>query len=189
VRADDRDERVYARNENYRTIVNNLRLTESPFDLTNHFHALFFFGDLNYRINTSRAEVLRLIAEERWSELCDGDQLLIERNHERCFTGFTEPYISFPPSYRYTHPAPTATRVNNWVSECQHHRYNRGDRTWSEEKMRTPSYCDRILCKTPPNFAVDCRLYSACNDLTTSDHSPVHGVFSVPLVFPDVHVR
>ncbi|ELR19471.1 inositol polyphosphate phosphatase, putative [Acanthamoeba castellanii str. Neff] len=161
-----RDERVYARNENYRTIVNHLRLTDSSFDLTNHFHALFFFGDLNYRINTGRAEVLRLIAAERWDELCEGDQLLIERKHKRCFAGFTEPPIRFAPSYRY----------------------NRGDRTYSEEKMRTPSYCDRILCKTPPNFNVECHAYASCDQLTTSDHSPVFGVYSVPLLYPDMHM-
>jgi hypothetical protein len=103
---------VYARNENYRTIVNHLRLTDSSFDLTNHFHALFFFGDLNYRINTGRAEVLRLIAAEQWDELCEGDQLLIERKHKRCFAGFTEPPIRFPPSYRYV-PAHHTTRTRH----------------------------------------------------------------------------
>jgi hypothetical protein len=55
--------------------------------------------------------------------------------------------------------------------------------------MRTPSYCDRILCKTPPNFNVECHAYAACDELTTSDHSPVFGLYSVPLLYPDMHVR
>jgi hypothetical protein len=55
--------------------------------------------------------------------------------------------------------------------------------------MRTPSYCDRVLCKTPPNFNVECHAYASCDQLTTSDHSPVFGVYSVPLLYPDMHVR
>lgn len=182
-----RDERVNARNENYCAIVNNMHLTKSAFDLTNQFHALFWFGDLNYRINIPRQDVIKLVAGKQWDKLCRGDQLLLvsctvpdmrigpwsndwfggkERKHGRCFVGFKEPLIRFPPSYRY----------------------NRGDRTYSEEKMRTPSYCDRILYKPLPGLSVKCYEYTTCDRLTTSDHSPVYGVFSIPLLRPDVSV-
>lgn len=45
-----RDERINARNANYTAIVNGLRITKSPFDITNYHHAIFWLGDLNYRI-------------------------------------------------------------------------------------------------------------------------------------------
>lgn len=67
-------------------------------------------------------------------------------------------------------------------------RYNRGDRTYSEEKMRTPSYCDRILYKPSPGLQVKCHEYNSCDLITTSDHSPVYGVFTLPVVHPDLSV-
>lgn len=64
-----------ARNDNYCTIANNLHLSKSGFDLTSQFHVLFWFGDLNYRINIPRSDVLKLVSGKQWDKLCRGDQL------------------------------------------------------------------------------------------------------------------
>lgn len=38
---------------------------------------MFWFGDLNYRLNMSGAEVRKLVALKRWDELIDNDQVRI----------------------------------------------------------------------------------------------------------------
>eukprot|EP01087_Luapelamoeba_hula_P021335 TRINITY_DN742_c1_g1_i3.p1 TRINITY_DN742_c1_g1~~TRINITY_DN742_c1_g1_i3.p1 ORF type:complete len:1330 (-),score=217.58 TRINITY_DN742_c1_g1_i3:71-4060(-) len=157
------DRRVDARNSDFAAIVNNMHLGASPFDATNFFHATFWLGDLNYRISLPREEVLSEIGKGNWRKLCHNDQLINEQKNGRCFAGFHESKINFAPTYRY----------------------NRGDRTYSNEKMRTPSYCDRILYKHVPNFVVDCIKYGASDEITTSDHSPVYGVFTLETTFPN----
>lgn len=47
-------EQVDMRNQNYYEIVEELHLGNQAFDLTNHFHHVFWCGDLNYRIDLER---------------------------------------------------------------------------------------------------------------------------------------
>ncbi len=143
-----------------------------------------------------------MVATEDFNEILKHDQLLNERKKGHCFAGFSEPIIRFPPTYRY----------------------NRGNRTFSEEvwfcfgkcrhvsdlsstrvkKMRTPSYCDRILYKNVATAVAKCQEYSSTNDITTrllcflysalkkkqthslvySDHSPVYAIFKVVTHLP-----
>eukprot|EP00005_Dracoamoeba_jomungandri_P002552 CAMPEP_0174256092 /NCGR_PEP_ID=MMETSP0439-20130205/5350_1 /TAXON_ID=0 /ORGANISM="Stereomyxa ramosa, Strain Chinc5" /LENGTH=941 /DNA_ID=CAMNT_0015338551 /DNA_START=472 /DNA_END=3293 /DNA_ORIENTATION=+ len=156
-----RVERIYVRNENYVNIVKGLNLSKD-FDITNSFNVIFWLGDLNYRITLPRQEVFKIIEAKDWRKLCQHDQMISERALGHCFTGFHEPIIRFAPTYRY----------------------NRGDRTWSNEKMRTPSYCDRILWRSINAFKVKCHEYNSCNDVMTSDHSPLYGIFSIHAFSP-----
>ncbi len=48
------------------------RLGRYPGDLHQQFDHMFFFGDLNYRINLDRETVLQLIAEKKWDEVLAG---------------------------------------------------------------------------------------------------------------------
>jgi phosphatidylinositol-3,4,5-trisphosphate 5-phosphatase 2 len=104
-------EMVPARNKNYHQLMRGLRLGRYPGDLHTQFDHLFFTGDLNYRIAMEREEVLRLIHDRRWDVLYDNDQLRAQREQNKVFCEFNEGAIDFPPTYRY----------------------NRGDRTYSEE--------------------------------------------------------
>lgn len=104
-------EMVPARNKNYHQLMRGLRLGRYPGDLHHQFDHLFFVGDLNYRIDLPREEVLLLIQDRKWDVLYQHDQLRAQREQNKIFSEFNEGTIDFPPTYRY----------------------NRGDRTYSEE--------------------------------------------------------
>lgn len=121
-----------------------------------------------------KADVNELMKQDQTNninQLLRKDQLLKERKEGHCFVGFLEPPIRFLPTYRY----------------------NRGDRTFSEEvrrgcgfgfdcaiifttlfvcfpflqKNRTPSYCDRILYRHVPGVEVDCKEYKSVTTILT----------------------
>eukprot|EP01027_Heterolobosea_sp_BB2_P023860 GEZU01035892.1.p2 GENE.GEZU01035892.1~~GEZU01035892.1.p2 ORF type:complete len:118 (-),score=6.11 GEZU01035892.1:365-718(-) len=98
--------------------------------------------------------------------MLSADQLIIEMKLGNVFKGFHEGKISFAPTYRY----------------------NRGDRTFSTEKRRTPSYCDRILWKSFPGCPAMQITYDSTPKVTTSDHSPVFAVFNVATQLPYLSV-
>lgn len=154
---------VNRRNEDFASIAGGLRgLRDHPeVDvLSSAVHHTFWMGDLNYRINLERDKVLQLVAEKNWTLLQEADQLLQEMAAGRAFQGFSEGKTDFAPTYRYEH----------------------GSRNYSAVKLRVPSYCDRILFRSLPGCKVDLLDYRPCDDITTSDHSPVAAVFSASLV-------
>jgi len=144
-------ERFAVRNENYCEIVKGLKLAPSGLDLFSYFHHVLWFGDLNYRINLSRTETIERIVENDFETLREYDQLLEERKAERCFVGFKEGLVNFRPTYRY----------------------ERGSRVYSTEKMRIPSWCDRVMWRSLPNAKIELKSYGCCDEIKTSDHSPV----------------
>eukprot|EP01103_Thecamoeba_quadrilineata_P013847 TRINITY_DN3965_c0_g1_i1.p1 TRINITY_DN3965_c0_g1~~TRINITY_DN3965_c0_g1_i1.p1 ORF type:complete len:848 (+),score=177.51 TRINITY_DN3965_c0_g1_i1:200-2545(+) len=163
---------LMARNKDYRHIIKGIPYSTTfsggLFDIEHSFHYLFWFGDLNYRIDLTREEVLRqvLSPEPNWELLEAHDQLLQQRRKQKAFVNYQEGPLRFPPTYRY----------------------NRGDRTYNDPKLRVPSWCDRILWKTLPGCYLQSIYYESCDDITTSDHSPVRGLFAVEVEFPN-HVH
>lgn len=147
------------RNAHVQAIAHGLQLgtQEIPCDLTNRFDYMFWSGDLNYRISLPRDKVLELIEKEDWEALKKHDQLLNEKVKGNCFVGFHEGDLNFRPTYRY----------------------NRGDRTYSTQKMRTPSWTDRVLWKSLPGLKAKLTAYGCSDEITTSDHSPVYAAFEV----------
>lgn len=127
---------------------------------------VFFAGDLNFRINSARPDVLRLCGAGDVDSLLKLDSLSVARKQNTVFSApdWKEPAIRFLPTYRY----------------------QRGSAAFSDEKMRTPSYCDRVLyrsnsCGVGPVSEIE---YAACFELTTSDHRPVWARFAVPTIMP-----
>lgn len=154
---------VVRRNEDFSAIVNGLH------GLRNHpdvdilgcaVHHVFWIGDLNYRINLEREDVVRLINEENWSKLQAADQLLQERESSRAFHGFQEGRTDFRPTYRY----------------------ESGSRNYSTTKLRIPSWCDRILFRSLPNCSIDLKEYKPADEIMTSDHSPVYAILTASLM-------
>ena len=89
---------------------------------------LFFFGDLNYRINENDRtldDIYRIMHEDLELLKVD-DQLNIERREGRAFQGFSEGSLTFLPTYKFI--AGTGE-------------YDRRP----DKKMRVPAWCDRIL--------------------------------------------
>jgi ankyrin repeat protein len=151
-----------ARNSNYREIVRGISGLRAPlggvrFDLLNAFDHCFFMGDLNYRIDMERDEVLELIEQRKFGALLERDQLMHHRGAGNTLVGFNEGRIRFAPTYKY----------------------ERGNRRYTAERMRVPSWCDRILWRSAPGTELRQIEYHCSNGITSSDHSPVFSTFAV----------
>lgn len=145
---------VVRRNQDFQAIVNSLRaLRDGPLvdALTSTVHHVFWVGDLNYRIDLPREDVITKVGEEDFSFLASNDQLVRARASGDAFVGFDEAEIAFAPTYRY----------------------ERGNRKYASTKMRIPSYCDRVLKRSLPGLRSTFEQYEAVNTILTSDHNPV----------------
>ncbi|KAK2524700.1 Inppl1 [Columba livia] len=161
-------EKTARRNQNYLDILRLLSLGDkqlSSFDISLRFTHLFWFGDLNYRLDMDIQEILNYISRKELEPLLKVDQLNLEKEKHKVFLRFGEEEITFPPTYRYE-------------------RGSRDTYVWHKQKptgVRTnvPSWCDRILWKSYPETHVNCNAYGCTDDIVTSDHSPVFGSFEV----------
>ncbi|XP_061217934.1 phosphatidylinositol 3,4,5-trisphosphate 5-phosphatase 2 [Neopsephotus bourkii] len=161
-------EKTHRRNQNYSDILHSLVLGDKRlggFDLTLRFTHLFWFGDLNYRLDMDVQDILAHITKKEFEALLAVDQLNLEREKNKVFLRFSEGDISFPPTYRYE-------------------RGSRDSYMWQKFKptgmrINVPSWCDRILWKSHPETHVVCNSYGCTNDIVTSDHSPVFATFEV----------
>uniref|UniRef100_A0A6N2K5H0 Inositol polyphosphate-related phosphatase domain-containing protein n=1 Tax=Salix viminalis TaxID=40686 RepID=A0A6N2K5H0_SALVM len=126
---------------------------------------IFWFGDLNYRLNMLDTEVRKLVALEKWDELISSDQIHLvwqlckELRSGRVFEGWKEGVISFPPTYKY---------------EINSDRYV-GENPKESEKKRSPAWCDRILWL---GKGIKQLSYKR-SELRLSDHRPVSSMFLV----------
>eukprot|EP01132_Coremiostelium_polycephalum_P007495 gene7495-9211_t len=157
-------EKVDHRNNNFKDIVKGVSLGAKYTDILNQFHHIFWLGDLNYRIDLLREEVLLHIKKSNWTRLLIHDQLIKQKSQEKVFVGFKEPPITFAPTYKM----------------------ERGQsRKYTDEKQRVPSWCDRILHKSLPyTQAINCLKYNSAETILTSDHVPVYGIFDVYVQLP-----
>ena len=63
---DSHDLLYFRRNQNFHDILRGLNLgQQGVFDISNHFHHLFWFGDLNYRVHTLQIEVCSKVCFEK----------------------------------------------------------------------------------------------------------------------------
>ena len=138
---------------------------ELPLDLRN-VDAVFWMGDLNYRIDGQYDQVCKLAKEREYPLLLLCDQLRREHLGNRVFRGFVEPPIAFQPTYKFDKGSLST--------------YD------SSEKKRVPAWCDRILFYTrrsskSDDMEIEPVEYSAWMDVIDSDHKPVYGSFKVSL--------
>lgn len=120
---------------------------------------IFWFGDLNYRLNMLDTEVRKLVALKQWDELINSDQLSKELRSGHVFDGWKEGVINFAPTYKY---------------EINSDRYV-GVYPKEGEKRRSPAWCDRILWL---GKGIKQLSYKR-TELTLSDHRPVSSMFLV----------
>uniref|UniRef100_W5NDH9 phosphatidylinositol-3,4,5-trisphosphate 5-phosphatase n=1 Tax=Lepisosteus oculatus TaxID=7918 RepID=W5NDH9_LEPOC len=161
-------EKTLRRNQNLQDILRLLSLGDrqlSYFDISLRFTHLFWFGDLNYRLDLDVQEILRHVAKREFEELLCADQLTRERHKRKAFLHFNEEEIAFPPTYRYE-------------------RGSRDCYLWQKYKstgvrINVPSWCDRVLWKSYPETHIKCTSYGCTDDVITSDHSPVFATFQV----------
>lgn len=132
-------------------------------NLTSSYRHVFFFGDLNYRIEADRDWVLAKMALEDYESLQSADQLKRSAKEGAALVAFTEGKLGFAPTYRY--------KKNEFDEK-------KGERVLST-KLRVPSWCDRILLASWPNSSVRWTSYGACQSLVSSDHTPVFSQFEI----------
>ena len=114
--------KVARRNRDHDRIINIAAFTHQPQQIMSHDY-VFWFGDLNYRLNLSREEVVDSLSLSSKDILVSmHDQLSREMNRGRVFFGFREPSITWSPTYKC-------------VKNCE----------GSYSSKRSPAYCDRIL--------------------------------------------
>ena len=146
------------RNNDYSEIVSGTRghiLGEAEITSSDH---LIWFGDLNYRIEgPERDSVVKLISKKQFPVLLGYDQLIKQMAQHNVFVNFKEMKPHFNPTYRY----------------------NRGSRTYETEKMRVPSWTDRILHLSNIPDGIKQIDFKAIDSIMTSDHSPVSGTFKM----------
>ncbi|NXM65351.1 SHP2B phosphatase, partial [Serilophus lunatus] len=161
-------EKTHRRNQNYSDILHSLVLGDKRlggFDLTLRFTHLFWFGDLNYRLDMDVEDILAHVTKKEFQALLAVDQLSLEQKKNKVFLQFSEGDISFPPTYRYERGS-----RDTYVWQKFRHKGVR---------INVPSWCDRILWKSHPETHVVCNSYGCTDDIVTSDHSPVFATFEV----------
>ena len=62
----------------------------SQFDLTTNFHHLFFFGDLNYRVDLGASQIVEYAKKFDYSSIYKEDQLQKDKEKKKIFVGFGE---------------------------------------------------------------------------------------------------
>eukprot|EP00658_Telonema_sp_P-2_P005005 TRINITY_DN11875_c0_g8_i1.p1 TRINITY_DN11875_c0_g8~~TRINITY_DN11875_c0_g8_i1.p1 ORF type:complete len:705 (-),score=167.47 TRINITY_DN11875_c0_g8_i1:171-2285(-) len=140
---------VKARNEHFHSISEEIAFEKNDKRMDDHDH-VFWFGDLNYRVDLPNDKVRQLCVSQSWDKLYQHDQLQQVQQDGSAFSKFDEAPIAFAPTYKYDHG--TAT-------------YD------SSKKKRAPAYCDRVLWRK--SDAIRPRAYGRA-ELLQSDHRPVH---------------
>ncbi|GLT45293.1 hypothetical protein SLA2020_191330 [Shorea laevis] len=137
-----------------RTHFHSLSAIGLPKSIHDH-ERIFWFGDLNYRLNLSYEKVRELISEREWSKLVKKDQLVRELRKGRAFDGWSEGTLNFAPTYKY---------------EVNSEKYYGED---AKAGRRTPAWCDRIL-----SYGTGMRqLNYRRKELQLSDHRPVTAIY------------
>ncbi|KAB7499170.1 Inositol polyphosphate 5-phosphatase OCRL-1, partial [Armadillidium nasatum] len=151
-------EEVERRNEDHDLILarTDFRLgsSEYPKRIENHDH-IYFFGDMNYRINKPRESDIKTLANKgNLKVLFEYDQLTEQKRIGRIFANYNEGVITFQPTFKYD------LNSDNWDSS---------------EKMRQPAWCDRILWK---GTGIKQQYYRSHPTLRISDHKSVSALFN-----------
>ncbi|XP_021348576.1 72 kDa inositol polyphosphate 5-phosphatase-like isoform X2 [Mizuhopecten yessoensis] len=130
------------------------------------FDAVFWFGDLNFRLEKGRhtvEDLVHAIVEQEhpnFEDLLQGDELAQCIYQDKAFQGFTEGRINFKPTYKFD--------LNSDVYD-------------TSPKFRIPSYTDRILYHSKKKNTVNCVHYDAVMNIRASDHRPVYGVYEAAI--------
>jgi phosphatidylinositol-bisphosphatase len=83
-----RQERLINRNHDYAGLSADLMRAAS--DVSKQFSEVFWCGDLNYRIDSTRDEIYKKVAVNDWDSLLSSDQLTRERRADRTFCEYQE---------------------------------------------------------------------------------------------------
>ncbi|KAF4532406.1 hypothetical protein B566_EDAN003858 [Ephemera danica] len=164
-------EKVKERIHDARRIIGSLELPKQlpvrhrSKDATKNYDCVFWCGDLNFRLDHNREDVINWATCEQAFPadgplILDGDQLKQVMAEGAAFHDFLEGPIMFPPTYKYDPGT---------------------DNFDSSSKRRTPAYTDRILFRSRTSGDLNCEKYSSASQVMTSDHKPVWGLYKTKL--------
>ncbi|KAK2460857.1 hypothetical protein APHAL10511_007327 [Amanita phalloides] len=129
--------------------------------------ALFWLGDLNYRIDLPDIDIREIACSEEWVNkyelLHQHDQLIKARRTGKAFKYFHEANIRFPPTYRFT----PGILKDGYSSK------------------RKPAWTDRILSLAGSSAQIRQLSYTSDPQITMSDHRPVTANFEINIGFWD----
>ncbi|RLN27016.1 hypothetical protein BBJ28_00014621 [Nothophytophthora sp. Chile5] len=127
--------------------------------VSERFDRVFWYGDLNYRINGTRRMVDLLLMRNQHAVLLFNDQLQREMQAGNAFAHFREGPLNFRPTYKFD---------------------KRSDVYDSSAKQRIPSWTDRVLYLSNDKVHdIELLSYRSQTNFRTSDHRPVCAVFQV----------
>eukprot|EP00759_Apiculatamorpha_spiralis_P024054 PhF_6_TR27801/c0_g1_i1/m.40502/K01099/INPP5B_F; inositol polyphosphate 5-phosphatase INPP5B/F len=167
---------VDKRNKDFQSIIAGIQMENSdpslPLLMAKDHDVIFFFGDLNYRVERfSYEQAIDLVKAKNWDALLEEDQLRKELSrHATMWKGFREALPNFPPTYRYD------TGTCNFDTS---------------EKKRIPAYTDRILWWTKQHRKesklyveenVRVKSFSSFPEILLSDHKPVSALLDVAVL-------
>jgi inositol polyphosphate 5-phosphatase INPP5B/F len=141
--------------------------TALPLQIEEH-DVIFWFGDLNYRIQdtVTSTEVLEIVRRGGYASLLSRDQLNIEIASKNVFLDFEEGRVEFEPTYKY--------QPGTDVYE-----------TRPDKKFRAPAWCDRVLWKENSSEDSVRQMNYRRAELNISDHRPVCALFNVDTCITD----
>lgn len=102
----------------------------------------------------------RRVGAKKYDELYKLDQLTEAIAKQEAFFGWQTPKPDFPPTFK-------VARDN--------------DSLYHEKKNRIPSWCDRVLYKSLPQFESEVEVvsYESKPEFKSSDHKPIVGTFNI----------
>lgn len=146
----------------YKKTIQDLRLIKGPStnsnkDASSRYDSVFWMGDFNFRVDGDVLLVENMLEFQNsyLEKILRCDQLLQLIDEDKIFRGFQEGRIVFPPTYKF---------------DVKNNSYN---------KLRTPSYTDRILFRSKRKNCITCTYYNCVSKVNVSDHKPVFGIYEV----------
>lgn len=121
--------------------------------ILNH-DAIFWVGDLNYRVELSIDSVIALIEAKKYTELIKHDQLRSAREKGEVFQGFEEGTLNFAPTYKLSRKS----------SE-----YEKKEIDGEMKVVRTPSWTDRVLWRDRTSSNLRSEGTGACASVETKN--------------------
>jgi hypothetical protein len=148
---------VRSRNRNAMDVLSRATVGRRGMSLEASCDYCFFFGDLNYRVETLYETAAAAVQSKQWQRLWSCDQLPPEQQSGRALHGFAEDALNFCPSYRWK------------TGVCE----------LSNKNGQAASWCDRVLLHQHQDFGSRCLAYSSVPSIVTSDHRPVYALFRI----------
>ncbi|KAF9460415.1 Endonuclease/exonuclease/phosphatase [Collybia nuda] len=176
------DDMVDKRNSDFQDLSRRLSFDSEVMDSTGlvplpisvyESDALFWMGDLNYRIDLPDNDIRAILRfhnwEGRYASLLRFDQLKKSIRNKQAFVEFSENHINHIPTYRFSPGVPTDGL--------------------GYDLKRKPAWTDRILYMNAPSVSLQQLSYTAQPQITMSDHRPVAADFlvEVDLIDKDLH--